>query len=286
VSTLIVGCGYLGERVGRYLVERGERVIGTVRSAARAGKVSHLGIQPLIADVAQPETLDSLPRVERILYCVGFDRSAGIDRRAVSIDGLKAFLDRVPRAVRRIVYASSTSVYGQTQGQWVSEDSPANPVQESGKICKEAEETLRIWGEHAGGFRVVLRFSGLYGPGRVIGQEVLKRGEPIPGNSTGFLNLVHIEDAARAAVAALDREDPDSLFLVSDDRPVERREFYALTARLLNVPPPRFEPPRPDDSDSTNRRIANRKLREVLGVDLAYPDITTGVPAALGLPVA
>jgi nucleoside-diphosphate-sugar epimerase len=283
VSTVIVGCGYLGERVGKCLVERGERVLGTVRSAARAGKLDHLGIEPLIADVVQPESIDSLPLVERVLYCVGFDRSTGIDRRAVSIDGLKAFLDRVPRAVRRIVYASSTSVYGQTQGQWVSEDSPANAAQEAGKLCKEAEETLRIWGEHAGCSRVVLRFSGLYGPGRVIGREVLERGEPIPGNPTSFLNLVHIEDAARAAVAALDREDPDSLFLITDDRPVERREYYALTARLLNAPPPRFEPPPLGDRDSTNRRIANRKLREVLGLNLAYPDITTGVPAALGL---
>jgi nucleoside-diphosphate-sugar epimerase len=284
VSTLIVGCGYLGERVGKCLVERGERVFGTVRSAGRAGKLVHLGIEPLIADVVRPESLDSLPHVDQIFYCVGFDRSAGIDRRAVSIDGLNNYLDRVPRTVRRIVYASSTSVYGQTQGQCVSEASPANTVEESGKICKEAEEALRSWGQYAGCSLVVLRFSGLYGPGRVIGRAVLERGDPIPGNPDSFLNLIHIDDAASAALAALDEACTESLFLVSDDRPVERREYYTLTARLLNAPPPRFVPPGPDDRDSANRRIANRKLREVLGVDLAYPDITTGVPAALGLP--
>jgi nucleoside-diphosphate-sugar epimerase len=100
------------------------------------------------------------------------------------------------------------------------------------------------------------------------------------------LNLIHIDDATRAAVAALDQEMPDPLYLVSDDRPVKRREYYTLTARLLNAPPPRFKPPCPDDRDTTNRRIANRTMREVLGVALAYPDITTGVPAALGLPVS
>jgi nucleoside-diphosphate-sugar epimerase len=120
----------------------------------------------------------------------------------------------------------------------------------------------------------------------VIGRAILEGNGPISGNPDGFLNLVHIDDAARAAVAALEETCTDSLFLVSDNRPVERREYYALAARLLNAPPPRFEPPGPDDRDTTNRRIANRKLREVLGVDLAYPDITMGVPAALGVPVA
>ncbi len=286
MSTLIVGCGYLGERVGKCLVERGERVFGTVRTAVRAGQLDHLGIEPLIADVFQPESFNALPSTERILYCVAFDRSAGIDRRAVSIDGLKNFLDRAPRAVRRIVFTSSTSVYGQTQGQWVTEDSPANPVEEPGKICKEAEDTLRSWCEQTRCRRVVLRFSGLYGPGRVIGRALLERGDQVTGNPYGFLNLVHIDDAARAAVAALDKADGDSLFLVSDDRPVERREYYTLAARLLNAPPPRFEPPSHDDRDTTNRRIANRKMREVLGVRLAYPDITTGLPAAIGLPGA
>jgi nucleoside-diphosphate-sugar epimerase len=280
-----VGCGFLGERVGRCLVEHGEKVFGTVRSGVRAGQLDHLRIEPLIADVVQPESLDSLPSVERILYCVACDRSAGIDRRSVSLDGLKNFLDRAPRAVRRIVFASSTSVYGQKQGQWVSEDSPANPVQESGRICKEAEETLRSWAEHAGSSHVVLRYSGLYGPGRVIGRVALEGGEPIKGNPDDFLNLVHIDDAARAAVAALDGDGRDSLFLVSDDRPVERREYYTLAARLLNAPSPRFEAPRLDDSNTMNKRIVNRKMREILGVALAYPDITTGLPAAIGLSV-
>ena len=58
MSTLIVGCGYLGERVGKCLVDRGERVFGTVRSAVRAGQLDHLGIEPIIADVVQPESLD------------------------------------------------------------------------------------------------------------------------------------------------------------------------------------------------------------------------------------
>jgi hypothetical protein len=90
-----VGCGYLDERVGKCLVERGDKVFGTVRSAVRAGQLDHLGIEPLIAEVIQPESLDALSAVERVLYCVGFDRCAGIARRVVSIVGLKSKLREV-----------------------------------------------------------------------------------------------------------------------------------------------------------------------------------------------
>ena len=96
------------------------------------------------------------------------------------------------------------------------------------------------WARWQGASLVILRFSGLYGPDRVIRRVLLERGEPIPGDPAGYLNLVHIDDAAQAAVAALEAARPDPLYLVSDDRPVERREYYALAARLLDAPPPRY----------------------------------------------
>jgi nucleoside-diphosphate-sugar epimerase len=292
VSTLIVGCGYLGERVGRTLVLRGERVYGTVRSAGRAAEIATLGIEPVIADVVRPESLSALPEVDRVLYCVGFDRAGGQSMRTVYVEGLRNVLDRLPTSARRVVYAGATSVFGQTGGVWVDEDSPTQPVTVSGKVCLEAETALRAWagGGQPGITAIVLRFSGLYGPGRVVRRALLERGAPIPGDPAKFLNLVHIDDAARAAIVALETAAPDPLYLVSDDRPLERREYYALAARLLGAPPPRFEPPvdgSPEEArDEANRRISNRRLREELGVTLAYPDITTGLPAALQSPTA
>ena len=118
---------------------------------------------------------------------------------------------------------------------------------------------------------------------------MLQRGEPVPGDPSRYLNLVHIDDAVQATVAALDAAMPERVYLVSDDRPVERREYYELVARLLGAPPPRFErassPPGESAHDETNRRISNRRMRESLGVNLVYPDIQSGVPAALGLPL-
>ncbi len=286
MSTLIVGCGYLGARVGSMLVRRGDRVWGTVRSSGRAAQIASQGIDPVIADVLRPETLELLPAAERVLCCVGFDRDGGADMRTVSVEGLRNLLERLPALARRLVYASSTSVYGQSEGEWVDEDSPTEPVQESGRVCLDAERVARHWARAAGASLVVLRFSGLYGPDRVIRRALLERGEPIPGDPARFLNLVHSDDAARAAVAALDAASPDPLYLVSDDRPLERREYYALAARLLDAPPPRYEPPAVGRAgvvqDTANRRIANRRMHNGLGVDLRHPDITTGLPAALG----
>ncbi len=286
MTTLIVGCGYLGARVGSMLVRRGDHVWGTVRSSGRAAQIAGRGIDPVIADVLRPQTLEMLPAAERVLCCVGFDRAGGADMRTVHLRGLRNLLERLPALAPRLVYASSTSVYGQSGGEWVDEDSPAIPVHESGRVCLEAEQVAKHWAGAAGASLVVLRFSGLYGPDRVIRRALLQRGEPIPGDPARFLNLVHIDDAAQAAVAALDAADPDPLYLISDDRPIERGEYYALAARLLDAPPPRYEPPAGGRAgavqETANRRITNRRMHNGLGVELRYPDIRAGLPAALG----
>jgi nucleoside-diphosphate-sugar epimerase len=286
VTTLIIGCGYLGQRLGARLARDGGRVYGTVRSAGRAAEIAGIGIEPVIVDVLRPETLVALPAAERVFYAVGFDRAAGAAMRAVYVDGLRDVLDRLPPSVRRFVYASSTGVYGQTGGEWVDEASPTAPEHETGLVVLEAEGLVRGWADaRRGASAVILRFAGLYGPGRIVRRAMLERGEPIPGDPKKFLNLVHIDDAARAAAAALDAEAPAPVYLVSDDRPVTRREYYATAARVIGAPEPRFERPRPGSveaaRDATNKRIDGRRIKADLGVVLLHPDITTGLAEAL-----
>jgi nucleoside-diphosphate-sugar epimerase len=286
MSTLIVGCGYLGRRLGALLLQAGEVVSGTVRSPARAEEIAVLGIEPVVADVLRPESLGRLPRADRVFYCVGFDRSAGAPMRAVYVDGLQHVLEALSLAVGRLVYAGSTGVYGQVGGEWVDEDSPTCPEHDSGRVSLEAEGRLRAWAAPRAGSAVVLRFAGLYGPGRIVRRSILERGEPIPGDPEKFLNLIQIDDAARAAAAALEADSPGPTYLVGDDRPVTRREYYSVAARILEAPEPRFAPPRPGSPeaarDATNKRVSNLRLKRDLGLTLTYPDIATGLPAALG----
>jgi nucleoside-diphosphate-sugar epimerase len=285
MTTLIIGCGYLGRRLGALLLKDGGSVFGTVRSSGRAEELDRLGIEPVIADVLQPDSLRGLPSADRVFYCVGFDRSAGAAMRAVYVDGLQNVLDHLPLSTKRIVYASSTGVYGQTSGEWVDEDSLADPQHESGRVCLEAEERVRAWAESHCITPVVLRFAGLYGPGRIVRRTTLERGEPIPGDPDKFLNLVHIDDAAQASVAALDADAPEPVYVVADDRPVTRREYYSVAAEALGSPEPRFAPASigsPESTrDATNKRVANHRMRRGLGVALRYPDVTTGLPSAL-----
>jgi nucleoside-diphosphate-sugar epimerase len=287
MTTLIIGCGYLGQRLGAALCQEGERVYGTVRSLGRAAAIAGLGIEPVIADVLVPDSLCRLPVAERVFYCVGFDRAAGSPLRTVYVDGLQNVLDKLSRSVTRFVYASSTGVYGQGDGEWVDETSPTCPQHESGKVCLEAEERVHVWAKtrDRSARAIVLRFAGLYGAGRVVRRSILERGEPIPGDPDKFLNLIHINDAAQAASAAQAATRPESIYLIGDDRPVSRKEYYTRMATLLGAPEPQFEPPEPgspeEARDATNKRVNNNRMKSGLGVALIYPDITTGLAASL-----
>ena len=104
---------------------------------------------------------------------------------------------------------------------------------------------------------IILRFAGLYGPGRAVRRSLLERGEPIPGEPEKFLNLIHIDDAARAALAALESRHAEAVYVVSDDRPVTRLEYYARMAELLGSPPPKFRPPAPEAPSRRVKRPAS-----------------------------
>ena len=285
-TTLIIGCGYLGERLGARLVRDGGRVYGTVRSPGRAGEIARSGIEPVIADVLRPETLSGLPAADRVFHAVGFDRSAGAAMREVYVDGLQNVLDRLPRSVRRFVYASSTGVYGQAGGEWVDEESPTEPEHESGRVVLEAEGRVRAWAGSRDASAVILRFAGLYGPGRIVRRTMLERGEPIPGDPEKFLNLVHIDDAAAAAAAALDADVPGR----STSSPTTGRSRAASITRWRRVCSGHPSPDSIRPGPAAPRRRAtppasashNRRMKAELGVVLRYPDITTGLADALG----
>ena len=284
MSCLIVGCGYLGRRVGEILANRHEQVYGTTRKAEKSRELESCGIIPVIADVLDPTTLVNLPEVDRVFYCVGFDRTAGIPFRTVYVDGLRQVLAAISDRTKKIVYASSTGVYGRDDGDWVDEDSPPNPSNDSGRVCLEAEGLLSSHCVRSGLDFNVVRFSGLYGPGRIIRRAALERGEPISGNPSKFLNLIHIQDAALASIAVLDLGASGRTYLASDDNPVERQTYYRAAAKMLEAPEPIFVPQMTDalnsGRDESNKRVSNRRIKEELGFRLSYPHFLAGLLAS------
>jgi nucleoside-diphosphate-sugar epimerase len=270
---LIVGCGYLGARVAALWRGQGLRVLAVTRKPSRAAELAGLGVEPVVADVLDPASLRRLPAVEGVAYCVGMDRSAGASMREVYVGGLRNVLSALPGAPR-IVYVSSTGVYGQTGGEEIDESAETAPAEESGRVVLEAEGVLRELRADA----VVLRFAGIYGPGRLLRAAALRAGEALAADPEGWLNLIHVEDGAAAVSAADARGRAGAVYNVSDDRPARRREFYATLAALLQAPPPRFTA---GPAGQADRRVQNWRLRQELGVALRYPSFAEGLPASL-----
>jgi nucleoside-diphosphate-sugar epimerase len=279
VKSLIIGCGYLGMRVSRLWRAEDRPVWATTRSPERAEELRRHGLEPFVCDVLKPQTLTALPHADTVLYCVGHDRAGGASMRDVYVTGLANVLDHLPTP-RRLLHVSSTSVYGQIAGEWVDEDAATEPREESGRIVLEAEQLLRRRVPEA----IILRFAGIYGPGRLRRQALLA-GEPIICDGARWLNLIHVDDGAATVLAAEERGRTGAVYNVCDDLPVARREFYEALARHLDAPPPRFVPPPPGTPapvhESANRRVANARSRRELGVKLQFPSYKEGLPASL-----
>jgi nucleoside-diphosphate-sugar epimerase len=281
MSKLIFGCGYLGSRAARRWREAGEEVFVVTRSPERAEAFEAEDYRPLVADVTEPRSLRGLPEAKTVLFAVGLDRSSGKTLDEVYVRGLANVLAALPKSVERVIYVSSTGVYGPHGGGWVDEATPCEPLREGGRASLAAEERLRA--DRLGERAIVLRMAGLYGPDRIPLAEKLRAGAPIPAPAEGYLNQIHLEDAVEVVLAAERRARPPRVYCVSDGHPPARREYYAELARLLNAPPPRFVTP---DADSpaarraaADKRVSNRRLLDELKPRLRYPTFRAGLAA-------
>lgn len=284
MQTLIIGCGYLGGRVARRWAAAGEGVSVLTRSAERAQHWREVGLQPHVGDVLSPDSLRRLPECDVLLHAVGYDRGSDVDKRQVYVDGLRHVIEAVGDRVGRFLYISSSSVYGQEAGEWVDEASLTEPKTAGGRICLEAEQLLRESALGRSGRAVILRLSGIYGPGRWLARvESLRSGTPLAGSPDAWLNLIHVDDAATAVLAAAGHPSPEPLYLVSDDRPVMRGDYYGQLARLVDAPPPVFDAAlQPRHGSGLNKRCCNRRVKASLGVAWRYPTLDEGLQQSLG----
>ncbi len=288
MSKLIVGCGYVGKRVARKWISQGDRVLALTRTEAGGEELRRLGIEPIFGDVSERGVLRGVESVERVLYAVGFDRRGGKTRREVTVEGVRNVLESlqsgglVSGEGLGLMYVSTTSVYGVEDGSWVDAESRCVPEGENGRLAWEAEELVRQSGGERGGISgAILRLSGIYGRGRLLArQQGLREGEPLTGNPEGWLNLIHVEDAVGAILACEAKGEKGATYLVSDDRPIRRREYYSLLAKLSGAPEPSYQPTE-EDLRNFNKRCDNRRTKERLGWEPRFATITEGLPDAI-----
>lgn len=270
---LIAGCGYVGRRLAEILAGRGHRVYALRRSAAPPPA----GASAVRADLADPATLTALPdRVDAVVYAAGPASRDEAAYRKVYVDGLQNLvvaLGAREQPPGRLLFTSSTGVYGQDDGSWVDEDSPAEPSGFSGRLLLEGERLA-----HAGPLpATVLRLGGIYGPGRTWLVDRVRSGEArLLAGPPRYTNRIHREDAAGALAHLLDLERPQPIYLGVDGHPGEHNEVIRFIASELGLaePAPAGESAMPPGRAGNKRCRNDRLLRS--GYRFRYPGFREG----------
>lgn len=285
---LVLGCGYTGRHLSRRLLAEGHRVTGTTRTAERARDLEDAGIEPRILQVRDPESVRGLAELAPE---VCFDLIPPLR------DGEGSYEDHTDRLIQALgraplecfVYVSSTSVYGDRDGGWVDESTTPDPDTAVGRARLEAERTvLRMGWTHDTRPRIV-RAAGIYGPGRTLRQRLLSGDYAVVRDAEAYSNRIHVDDLARALIAAWRRGRDGRIYNACDDRPLPSAEYGRVTAEQLGVELEEIELAEARERYSPGRlarklgskRVSNRRLREELGLELRYPSVREGVPAAL-----
>jgi nucleoside-diphosphate-sugar epimerase len=281
MHVLVAGAGWLGSALSRALAAAGHQVTALRRDPLRAAALASPGVTPLALDLCAPGAAGRLPPgLDAVVACqsVGADgpeayRRAYLDATAALIAGLRG--SGRPAA---LVYTGSTGVFGQRDGSDVDEETPPAPASPTAEVLVEAERLVLAAGAGVAGLRaMVLRLSGLYGPGRNWPVERVRSGHIAIGPGDGsWLNLCHLDDAVAAVVAAIDRGAGGRVYHATDAEPVRRRDLAAWVAARLEIPLPRL-PAGAGAPAVPDRRIHGERTRAELGLALAHPSFREGL---------
>ena len=281
MRVLIAGCGDVGTRLGRRLASAGHEVWGLRREAGRLPEE----IRALPADLTDPASLGAVPPdTDAVVYAAAADAAdEAAYRRAYvrgvrNLAGLFAGRGALPE---RLLFVSSTAVYGESGGEWVDEETPPRPPRFNGRIVLEGERAARAASaRHA----TVVRFGGIYGPGRRRLIDRVREGAGCAPAPVQWTNRIHAEDCAGVLQHLLGLAEPAPLYVAVDDEPAPRREVMEwLAARMgLPCPPPEGAPgPRaPARAGREGRRCRNARLR-ASGYRFRYPTYREGYAALL-----
>lgn len=236
-------------------------------------------MHPLVLDITEESTLKQLQEIkfDTVVVAVGMDRKRYQSVHQVYVDGLQNVLKKLNEAVGQLIYVSSTGVYGDFGGAWIDESSPTEPKREGGKACLAAERLLMQsrFSDRA----TILRMAGLYGNQRVPTKATIQSKQWSKLSGTGYLNLIHVDDAVSAVVAVSDQAFHGQTFLVADSNPTLRREYYESLAETFELGsiPWNDVAPDPNSRGSSSKRVSNRKLLELTNLELKHPDFRSGL---------
>ena len=281
----IIGCGDIGQRTAKLWMAQHGTVSALVRSVETTRALTPRDITLVQGNLDEVTNLTHVPLQNTLLFYFAPPPNHGTtDPR------LRSVLTAITPANQptKIVYISTSGVYGDCQGDWVTEDTPTHPRSERGMRRLDAEMALQDWQQNTGIPVVILRVPGIYGPGR-LPIDRIKQGLPVVREEEApYSNRIHADDLARICVAAaLVTHSGAQIYNVSDGNPSSMTDYFNKTADLLGLPrPPTISmaeartclTPGMLSFIEESRRINSHKMREELGVSLLYPTLASGLP--------
>ena len=276
MKILIAGCGYVGTALGAELVKAGHEAWGLRRDLDAARSLEKSGIRPIVANLLRAETLKNIPSVDTVVLCQAPSKKND-EYKDTYLDATRTLLSGLPeKSLRRLLLVSSTSVYSTSDGSWVDETTEPMSAghedaesRENAKILLDQERLVLASGHPA----IVLRLSGIYGPGRNRVKSI-QEGRIKPVLSEVYMNRIHLHDIVRALRLLLEKGKTGEVYLGADDAPSTQSEFYTWVFEKLSLPIPQQTGPaeRPHGS---NKRCSNKKIKD-LGLQLRFPTYKEG----------
>jgi nucleoside-diphosphate-sugar epimerase len=254
---LIAGCGYVGEAAADLYHAAGWAVEGWTRSAESAATLSAKSYPICEVDISRrARVAERTETFDAVLHCASSSGGDAEMYRQVYVDGVRNLFEMFPGS--KLIFTSSTSVYGQRDGSWVTEETDTKPTRETSQILLEAEGLVLANGG------IVARLAGIYGPGRsVLLTRLLEGTAIIDAENDRFVNQVHRDDITAALFLLSDRElEGAGIYNVVDDQPMLQSECYRWLAHRLNRPlPPIGKSKQQRKRGDSNKRVSNAKLR-------------------------
>lgn len=283
---IIFGCGDVGRRIANHLMENGlpadhiNAYVNTVDSAELCAKIKVLALRVDLDDLQRDL---SLCNEQDLFYTVAPQKCGERDERSRTLLEMWEATDVRPR---KVVLISTTGVYGDCHGEWVTESSATTPQTDRARRRLDSEKVWFDWGQRTRVPVVVLRVPGIYSYSRLPKDRLMKRTPVVRPEECGFTNRVHANDLARIAVRAMERGEAGEIFNATDGVPGKISEYLQEAATVLGMEPlPQIsmEEAKSELSEgmlsylNESRKISNQKMVRELGVELLYPNFKQGI---------
>lgn len=282
-EAVIVGCGDIGRRVGKILLERGENVLVTAKTEESSAELRKSGFQTVVGNFDYQEDAPLVPVHGRQVYYFMPPQGGGKSDYRMLNFCRKLSCENCPQ---KLVYISTSGVYGDCGGAVVTEETPINPQTARALRRASAENQLREQAAALGFELVVLRVTGIYGPGRLPVARIMQGHPVLKSEDASFTNRIHSFDLVRVCLAAMEKGEDGDIFNVCDGQESSMTDYFLAVADLYRLPRPRQISLAEAEKEMNplmlsyqkeSRRMSNRKMLEKLQIELQCPTLQVGL---------